>query len=536
MRRTRIAFNLLAACVVALALNVSPGRAYVTIYECIDASIINLSPAWSPDGRRIAFESNQGGLWVVNADGTGLTRLTDNRGDLRPFWSRDGRHIYFIRHDKARWDIWRAQADGLEIKVLNLTDISEWNVSTLPNGNLIVETEEGIQLYSPEGKALRQVAEPKVALGANADASPDGSEIVFIHKDANIWKCNLEKGDLTQLTTSGDLQESKPRWSPDGSRLVFADGGLRLMKSDGSGLKWLMEGKDEPDGALDLDPCWSPDGLRIAFSRNVNQSCDIWIVNADGTGLRRLTQSVAMPTFSPEGGEYSETVTISCDTPGAAIRYTTDGTEPTESGTLYSGPISLPNILTLKAKAWRKDYLPSETRDAHYGPKLPKPHFHTIGGEYQRVKRVPISCDVGGTTIRYTTDGSDPTASSAIYTAPIPLNHALTLKAKAWKTGYIPSEIQSRYYFEAKVSPLRFTPAGGNFAGCVEVAISLGLMGRIPAEYTVRYTTDGTDPTETSTLYEGPIQITQDTTLKAKAWKKDYTPSDIKSADYVIEK
>ena len=80
------------------------------------------------------------------------------------------------------------------------------------------------------------------------------------------------------------------------------------------------------------------------------------------------TRKVATPSFSPDGGTYSsaQNVTITCSTSGAEIRYTSEGTDPTTSSVLYTGPVPVGSSLTLKAKAWKSDYAPSDIGRADY--------------------------------------------------------------------------------------------------------------------------------------------------------------------------
>jgi hypothetical protein len=156
-----------------------------------------------------------------------------------------------------------------------------------------------------------------------------------------------------------------------------------------------------------------------------------------------LTHRTARPTYAFVG---PQEVRILSATPGAVIHYTTDGTGPTESSPVYSAPIKLEHSLTLEAKAWHTDYFPSETNYAEYTLELPAPTFKPDGGTYGSSQNVTISCEVSGTTIRYTTDVSEPTESSTVYTSPISIDQSKVLKAKAWKDGWTTSETKSADY------------------------------------------------------------------------------------------
>ncbi len=335
--------------------------------------------SWSPDGSKIAFESTRSEtewkhnqVWVVKADGTGLAQLTNQQyGAGAPVWSRDGAHVYFIRWDEnGKTDIWRVAADGSNPERVTSTSYDESEFGISPDGTrFVVHTERGIQVYTIDGSPESYVA----ASGSDGepDWAPDGTKIVFI-REGNVWTRNVDLTGLTQLTT-GDYYEWTPRWSPDGTRVVFSSNRLGprqlwLIAPDGTGLQRVMSDAAEPSSVGDDDPAWSPDSSKVAFVRDDGQSCDLWVVNANGTGLTRITHNVAELSFDPDGGTYTgpQTVTITCATPGATVRYTTDGTEPTESSTQYTGPITVAQSLTLKAKAWKTDYFPSYVKTADY--------------------------------------------------------------------------------------------------------------------------------------------------------------------------
>jgi len=165
--------------------------------------------------------------------------------------------------------------------------------------------------------------------------------------------------------------------------------------------------------------------------------------------------TVSTPTFSPEGGTYAsaQSVVVTCATQGAAVHYTINGIDPTESDptVVSGGVVQVSASLVLKAKAWKTSCVPSQVKTAEYlidGSigTLPAPEFGPPGGVYTSSQYVAIKCASAAAVIRYTTDGSQPTAESTLYTAPVLVNTSGTLKAKAWKDGWNESAVGSAAY------------------------------------------------------------------------------------------
>lgn len=244
------------------------------------------------------------------------------------------------------------------------------------------------------------------------------------------------------------------------------------------------------------------------------------------------------PTMSPGAGAYgsSQSVSMSTTTSGATIRYTTDGTEPTSSSTQYASAITVSDTQTVKARAFKTGWTNSDSGHASYwisGGTVATPSITPTGGTQTSPPLVAITTTTPGATIRYTLDGSTPTAASAVFLYPFVLNATTTVKAKAFKAGYTSSAVASTTYdvdaSGAAATPA-ISPAGGWFATQQTVTITGG------SGATLRYTTDGTDPTTSSTTITSGNTITVDNSqiVKVRAWASGVTQSVVRRADFVI--
>ena len=203
----------------------------------------NSDPAWSPDGRKLAFVSSRDGpseIYVMDAAGGSLLRLTNTEQvgstpfiSYGPAWSPDGSRIAFVSVRDDLSEIYAMNSDGT---------------------NLVRLTTDGSRNVDPAW-------------------SPDGSRIAFAsgRNGSNaIWVMNADGSAAKQLTSTR-LVDSQPAWSPDGSKIAFSrqlpssgevyQAGIAVMNSDGSGLMVLT-----PALGYAADPSWSPDGSKIAFA------------------------------------------------------------------------------------------------------------------------------------------------------------------------------------------------------------------------------------------------------------------------------
>ena len=174
----------------------------------------------------------------------------------------------------------------------------------------------------------------------------------------------------------------------------------------------------------------------------------------DLQGIAAVPTSVAAtPAFSPVAGAYTSAqfVTITDATAGATFYYTTDGTTPTTSSTVYNGPISVSSSETIEAIAAASGYTNSAVASATYTinstlPQAATPTFSPIAGTYTAAQSVTISDATSGATIYYTTNGTTPTTSSSVYSSAITVSSTETLEAIATASGYTASAVATAAY------------------------------------------------------------------------------------------
>jgi Tol biopolymer transport system component len=210
------------------------------------------APSWSPDGTRLAFFSRRPGdeeVYLARADGTGVRRLTKLPGpDLSPAWSSDGRRLAWSRSG----EIWTMSANGT-MKQRLVRKAAIWHEHHTPTWH--------------------------------------GAELVYSSTRVSTFNTELFRAPAKRLTftkgSDGVLgDDSMPDFSADGRRIVFTSnrdqqGEIYVMNADGSGQKRLTRRAGD-----DWAPRFSPDGQRISFTQLPGT---IWTMNADGTGLKKLT-------------------------------------------------------------------------------------------------------------------------------------------------------------------------------------------------------------------------------------------------------
>jgi hypothetical protein len=185
-----------------------------------------------------------------------------------------------------------------------------------PNGLLVFGVGGGsLAAANSDGSNRHIVVQGRNGLAATEPAwSADGNRVVFANKSGSaggIMFANADGSGLTRVTSN--VTDDDPTWSPDGTKIAFAsveNGRKRLVttNADGTGRTVLT-----PTLERDIDdPEWSPDGTRITFS----DFADVWVVNADGSGLLNLTSDPGQParadnpTWSPDGTRIAYTYAV----------------------------------------------------------------------------------------------------------------------------------------------------------------------------------------------------------------------------------
>jgi hypothetical protein len=273
--------------------------------------------------------------------------------------------------------------------------------------------------------------------------------------------------------------------------------------------------------------------ITVSSSETLNAIAVATGFSQSATASATYSLVAATPTFSPAAGTYSsaQTVTISDTTPGATIYYTTNGTTPTTSSSVYSGAINVSASETLNAIAVATNYSNSAVGTAAYvigGQAAATPTFSPAGASYTTAVTVSINDATSGSTIYYTTNGTTPTTSSSVYTAPIPVSTNQTLNAIAVASGYSTSNVGTSVYSIMAATPV-FSPAPGTYNGAQTVTISDPTAG-----VSIYYTTNGTTPTTSSSVYSGPITISNSGPLQAIAVKSGLTNSYVSAGVYTI--
>ena len=273
-------------------------------------------PAWSPDGRTLAF-SMQGSLWAIDPAIGRARQLTNGPGyDHQPDWSPDGRSLVYASYQRGAVEIWRLEVatgaarplteggavnveprfspDGRRIAFVSTAYEGRFHVFTLD----MACDEPGTPLRLTEDKdsGLPRYYYSRFDHYLSPAWSPDGQELLLVSNRGRIWgtggfwRMKAETAaPLREIRYEETSWKARPDWSRDGRRVVYASylgrawHQLWVMTAEGGDALPLTYGEFDA-----TSPRWSPDGARVAYVSNEGGNTSLWVLGLPGGERREI--------------------------------------------------------------------------------------------------------------------------------------------------------------------------------------------------------------------------------------------------------
>ncbi len=467
--------------------------------------------------------------------------------------------------------------------------VSRGQVGTYAHGDrLQIQVQHGVIQYRKNGTLLySSAAAPSYPVHAEAALYTSGATVSDLLMGDVVW--TNETGVTASAGVLAKTSASAAWDSGAASTRAITSGHVELTASEvnkyrsiglnhgdiGAGLDdidyaLILAGNGTPGGTASLQiyeagvERWAPQGfaagdrLRVAIVGNTIQysrngtvfytstvapalplRIDTSFYNADAKLLGVVMSGAAVPdtldppVITPGTGTYAsdQAVTITAFA-GSTIRYTTDGTDPTTTSAVYTGPITVDRTVTLRAKAWRVGFTDSAISTVVYTMDVPTPTFSVGSGTYTTPQDVTVTCALPGATIHYTTNGAVPTTADPVIAngGTVTIDQALTLNARAWRDGWAESSVASAAYGLVVATPT-LSPTPGPFMGVQPVTVITTSPGA-----TLHYTLDGGEPTTTDPVVASgdAVTVEHSGTLKVAGWRTGWTTSATAVGSYLI--
>ena len=430
--------------------NTAAGSLVATV-KAGETSLGEASVTWSSGTETVAaINATTGAVTLV---GEGTTILTASyAGDATYKPSSNTYELTVTNENPAAVEIWSEYFSGFDNDAVPSGGI--YNYSCTNGTKTSGSTNGGTTKVSNDNLAGGTSPELMVGKKGSGDGALGGSFTAIIPLRTSTYCCS---GDLTL----------RYKTNANGLNVKTTTDGLTVEgeASTGAGLSFTTAGTHK---VTFKGVTASTENITIVFT--ATSTNNVRLDDIVLKGVQEAITAVATPVFSPTSGVVASgtEVSITSLTDGATIYYTTDGTTPNSSSTAYN-PVSKPIITvatTIKAIGIKNGLADSDIATATYTVAAPcaTPTFSPATGEVEKGTTVTISTATTDAKIYYTTNGSEPTTSSSLYTSPITVNSAMTIKAIASKDGFVNSAVATASYTVRDYVFLPFSWAGGTKA------------------------------------------------------------------------
>ncbi|WP_343834704.1 chitobiase/beta-hexosaminidase C-terminal domain-containing protein, partial [Bacillus horti] len=465
------------------------GTPYVAFFNQQKATVMKYSGSgvdwepvgaaeFSPNGSYTAFDLNEGIPYL------GFMDRSSRRATVMTFDGSEWKTVGMAGFSEGEANNLSLAVDG-ESAYLAYLDKENGNKVTVMKHDITIPPQVSTLVASPSGGAVAPGTTVELTTetsGATIYYTTDGSEPtrssaeytdpIEITEAMTIKAIAVKDGMSDSEVLEEDytilLQVDKPVASPSGEAVVSGTSVELITETSGATIHYTTDGNQPTRSSTQYSaPIEITAAVTIKAIAVKEGMSDSEVLEEHYTVLP--PEQVVAPVADPAGGEYAAgtSVELATATSGAAIYYTTDGREPTRSSTEYTAPIEITEAVTIKAIAVKDGMTDSEMLEEHYTVLPPEqvvaPVADPAGGEYAAGTSVELTTETSGATIYYSTDGSDPTRSSAEYTAPIEITEAMTIKAIAVKDGMRDSEVLEEHYTIAtRLGPANLTASAGD--------------------------------------------------------------------------